>query len=178
VLLSINRSGTGPGNGASSRAVLSADGGTVVFQSLASDLIEGDYNDRRDVFVATLSLPDSDADGMDDDFEITYFGNMERSGAGDFDGDGHTDREEFLTGTNPTNDGSILRVISIAAPGGTTRQLVWSATPGRTYRVQFKDSLLDDWSGLSGSVRAIASTAAVADDASNPHRFYRVVLED
>jgi Tol biopolymer transport system component len=178
VLLSINRSGTGPGNGASSRAVLSADGGTVVFQSLASDLIEGDYNDRRDVFVATLSMPDSDADGMDDDFEITYFGNMERSGAGDFDGDGHTDREEFLTGTNPTNDGSILRVISIAAPGGTTRQLVWSATPGRTYRVQFKDSLLDDWSGLGGSVRAIASTAAVADDASNPHRFYRVVLED
>jgi Tol biopolymer transport system component len=178
LLLSINRSGSGSGNGASSKAVLSADGRTVVFQSLASDLIAGDYNDRRDVFVATLSLPDSDGDGMDDDFEITYFGNLERSGAGDFDGDGHTDKEEFVAGTNPTSDLSILRVISIAAPGGIARQIVWSATPGRTYRVQFKDSLLDDWSGLSGSVRAVASTAAVADDASNPHRFYRVVLED
>jgi len=177
LLLSINRTGSGSGNGASSKAVLSADGRTVVFQSLANDLIAGDYNDRRDVFVATLSLPDSDGDGMDDDFEITYFGNLERNGAGDMDNDGHTDQEEFLAGTNPTDNTSILRVVSISAPGSTARQLVWSSTPGRTYVVQFKDSLADNWSALPGSVRASASTATATDDSSNSHRFYRVVME-
>jgi len=148
-----------------------------VFQSLANDLIAGDYNDRRDVFVATLSLPDSDSDGMDDDFEITYFGNLERNGAGDADSDGHTDQEEFLAGTNPTDNTSILRVVSISAPGSAVRQLVWSSTPGRTYVVQFKDALADNWSTLPGSVRANASTAAATDDTSNLHRFYRVVME-
>jgi hypothetical protein len=94
------------------------------------------------------------------------------------DDDGHTDRQEFLAGTNPTENASLLRVVSIAAPGSTTRQLVWSATPGRTYLVQFKDSLLDEWSTLSGSVRAVASTAGVVDDSSNTLRFYRVVMEE
>jgi hypothetical protein len=177
LLLSINRMGGGSGNGSSSKAVLSADGRAVVFQSLANDLIAGDYNDRRDVFVASLSLPDSDSDGMDDDFEITYFGNLERNGAGDMDNDEHTDQEEFLTGTNPTDDSSILHVVSISAPGSTARQLVWSSTPGRTYVVQFKDALADNWSTLPGSVRASASTATATDDVSNPHRFYRVVMD-
>jgi hypothetical protein len=82
LLLSINKSGQRFGQWRILQAGLSPDGRTVVFQSLANDLIAGDYNDRRDVFVATLSLPDSDSDGMDDDFEITYFGNLERNGAG------------------------------------------------------------------------------------------------
>jgi hypothetical protein len=178
LLLSINRTGSGSGNGASSKAVLSADGRTLVFQSLANDLIAGDYNDRRDVFMATLSLPDSDSDGMDDDFEITYFGNLERDGAGDMDNDGHTDQEEFLAGTNPTDDSSILRVVSISAPGSTTRQLVWFSTPGRSYLVQFKDSLTDSWSNLTGPVRAYDSTAMATDDSSNPQRFYRVLMSE
>jgi len=177
LLLSINRTGSGSGNGPSSKAILSADGRTVVFQSLANDLIAGDYNDRRDVFVVTLSLPDSDADGMDDDFEVSYFGNLERDGAGDMDNDGHTDRDEFLAGTNPTDNASILRVVSISAPGSTARQLVWSSTPGRTYVVQFKDSLNENWVTLPGSVRANASTATASDDTSHPHRLYRVVME-
>ena len=34
--------------------MLAADGRTVVFQSFASDLVPGDYNYRRDVFVLRL----------------------------------------------------------------------------------------------------------------------------
>jgi Tol biopolymer transport system component len=178
LLLTINGAGTGSANGASSKPTLSADGRTVVFQSLAKDLVPGDYNDRRDVFVATLSMPDSDGDGMDDDFEVTYFGDLSRNGAGDFDGDGHSDYEEFLAGTNPTSDNSILRVISISAPAGTARQLVWSAVAGRTYAVQYRDSLEEGWSTLAGTVRAVSSTAARLDTTAVAGRFYRVVLAE
>ena len=47
---------------------------------------------------------DSDDDGMDDCWEINYFGNgnLNRDGAGDWDGDGLSDKEEFDNGTDPT----------------------------------------------------------------------------
>jgi hypothetical protein len=178
VLLSINISGTGSANGASSRATLSAEGHKVVFQSLANDLITGDYNDRRDVFVATLSMPDSDGDGMDDDFEITYFGDLSRDGSADYDGDGQTDYQEFLAGTNPRNDASILRAITVATAGASPKQVIWSAVPGRTYAVQYKDSLEEPWSTLAGTVRASAFTAAKLDTTAVPNRFYRIVLAE
>jgi len=48
---------------------------------------------------------DADQDGMDDNWEIQHFGNTSRGSAtdstGDFDGDGYTDLEEYLNGTNP-----------------------------------------------------------------------------
>ncbi len=63
---------------------------------------------------------DSDADGLDDNWELTYFGTLTHAGAEDFDGDGFSNRQEFLRGTDPTrcrlvlhpgwNDVSIARV--------------------------------------------------------------------
>jgi hypothetical protein len=49
-LASVNLAGTGGGNSFSFDPVLSADGSTTVFESYASDLIQGDYNDNLDVF--------------------------------------------------------------------------------------------------------------------------------
>ncbi len=47
-------------------------------------------------------MVDVDEDGMDDGWEINYFGSLSRSGSGDLDGDGLTDLQEFQYGTNPT----------------------------------------------------------------------------
>ncbi|MBN1669468.1 MAG: hypothetical protein JXR37_00435 [Kiritimatiellae bacterium] len=50
--------------------------------------------------------PDADHDGMSDEWEQMHFGNTQRGdprdSSGDLDGDGYTDLEEFLNGTNPT----------------------------------------------------------------------------
>jgi Tol biopolymer transport system component len=53
-LVSVNESGTGPGNGASIRPVMSADGRRVAFTSLASDLVAGDFHKTEGVFVRDL----------------------------------------------------------------------------------------------------------------------------
>jgi len=53
-LVSINQSGTGSGNGASSDPLLSADGRYALFQSEASDLVAGDTNGAADVFLRDL----------------------------------------------------------------------------------------------------------------------------
>lgn len=49
----------------------------------------------------TEANPDVDADGLPDLWELAHFGNCRRDGSGDIDGDGLTDREEFIVGTSP-----------------------------------------------------------------------------
>lgn len=177
-LLSVNRDGTSSGNAASSIPTLSADGRTVIFQSFADDLVEGDYNSARDIFIARLGGADSDGDGMDDDWEMAYFESLARSGSGDLDGDGVTDRQEFLAGTDPTNLGSVLQVITVAPLEGGQCMVQWASVPGRTYAVQFKDGVdAAEWTTLPGAVTATGATASVVDpSATAAHRYYRVVV--
>jgi Tol biopolymer transport system component len=182
--VSQNWLGTGPGNRVSSNPVLAANGRTVAFQSFASDLIPGDYNDTRDVFVLTLGGPDTDGDGMDDDWEMAYFSTLSRDGSGDFDIDGASDLDEFRAGTIPANDASILRVLTLTtasntgAPGQRTTVLLWSTAPGRTYQVQFKVDLDAAWIPLGDSVLASGTTASQLHTASgdSARAFYRVLL--
>ena len=177
ILLSMNRDGNGTGNGFSGSPIASADGSTILFESYASDLVAGDFNDSRDVWVLRLSRGDSDGDGLPDDWELAYFNTLNRDGDGDYDGDGMSDRNEFFAGTDPTNANSILRVITLAHPAAGPVRVFWSAVPGKRYRLQFKDSLVDSgWTDLPGDVVAAEATG-FADDATSGatgQRYYRV----
>jgi hypothetical protein len=57
-------------------------------------------------------------------------------------------------------------------------RLTWEATPGRQYRLQYKDSLTDPaWVDLGPVIQAEASVATVTNVSSaGPFRFYRVQL--
>jgi hypothetical protein len=46
--------------------------------------------------------PDSDGDGLPDDWELAKFGSLGRDGSADFDGDGASDGQERRLGTDPT----------------------------------------------------------------------------
>jgi Tol biopolymer transport system component len=178
--LTLNLSGDGTGNGPSTKPTLAADGRTVAFQSFASDLIAGDYNYLRDVFILRLGGPDTDKDGMDDDWEMAYFGTLDRDGTGDFDHDSQTDLQEFLAGTDPTNQGSVLRAITLTPLGLGGTRVIWNASPGKKYQVQFRDELAaSGWQTLPGMVViANGTTASLTDNSSAQasHRFYRVLL--
>jgi YD repeat-containing protein len=50
---------------------------------------------------STHCWSDNDNDGMSDPWELSFFGNLERDGSGDFDGDGFTDLEEYDRDTQP-----------------------------------------------------------------------------
>jgi hypothetical protein len=178
LLASINRAGTGSGNGPSTLPVMAANGRTVLFQSFASDLVAGDFNETGDVLVLSLGGPDTDGDGLDDDWEVAYFGILDRDGAGDFDSDGLTDSNEFQLGTDPINSGSVFQVLTLSGGAGGTKTIVWSAAPGRRYQVQFKNSVAQtDWISAVDTVTAGGTTAVWTDRAPiSAHRFYRVVL--
>lgn len=184
-LVSGNRAGNGTGNGISAGPLLSADGRTVVFRSVASDLIDGDDNGTQDIFSyanTATSFTDSDTDGMDDNWEYIHFGGLSHDGQSDSDGDGLSDHAEFLAGTEPANGNSVFGVRSVSlSPWPWLPILSWPAAPGRGYRAQFKNNLNDPtWTEISGGVRVTGGTAMVLDYPSAPssQRFYRILLAE
>ena len=69
-------------------------------------------------FGAVTSAPamlylDSNRNGLADSWELSYFGSLTNSAYGDADGDGVSNRREFLDGTNPTNSASALLTLTV-----------------------------------------------------------------
>jgi hypothetical protein len=176
IILTPSPEGIGLVNGSGAQLQFARDGRTLVFRSF-SELVQGDYNDNRDVFVLRLGSGDQDDDGLDDDWEMAYFNTLGRDGSGDFDDDGRSNLEEFRSGTDPTNQDSVLRVLTVTRAGGGTT-VFWQANPGRSYRVEYKNSLTDsEWQSVSGEIRLSGSTGYVLDSSasSTAQRFYRAV---
>ena len=169
----------GIGNAGSYLPQLAGDGRTLVFASFASDLVTGDYNSRRDVFSVRIGALDTDHDGLDDEWEVAYFGNLSQDGSSDSDQDGLNAGDEFLAGTDPTNNNSVLSVLAIADLLANSMTVMWSSVAGRTYDVQYIDELGDPWSTLYEGVIADGPSRSVVDHLP-PHttrRYYRVVFQ-
>jgi len=62
---------------------------------------------------------DSRGCGIPDSWQLQYFGNLNQNPLDDYDGDGVSNLQEFLDGTNPTNATSALYRISLVNDGGT-----------------------------------------------------------
>jgi len=86
-----------------------------------------------------INLPssDSDNDGIADDWERQYFSSLSVLGRNsDWDGDGATDHNEYLAGTNPKDMDSCFEVRSVNSQmaGGAPRYIIsWHSVNDRTY---------------------------------------------
>lgn len=177
LLLSANPSGQAA-SGYSVGPSISADGNTLVFTSTAHDLAPGDLNQLHDVFVFRFLSADSDRDSLPDDWEVTWFGNLDQSPGNDPDGDSMTNLAEFEAGTNPSNGASALVITKIQNVKTGTIRLLWLSAAGKTYQVQFKDRLHDAWQNLGTPTSATQSATEFIDDpGQNPARFYRILVQ-
>jgi Ig-like domain-containing protein/List-Bact-rpt repeat protein len=73
-----------------------------------------------------MLMLDTDADGLADSWEQTYFGSLAQHSATDYDGDGVSNLNEFLDGTNPMDSASVLFRLTVTSDGGQI-----TVTPGR-----------------------------------------------
>jgi hypothetical protein len=124
-------------------------------------------------------------------WQMQYFGctNCPQTDAdADPDGDGMSNTNEFLSGTNPTNSASALRIIS------TVRQttdvvIIWTTAGGHTNAVQattgdangsYSTNFIDITSPphiiLPGSGDAVTNYVDVGGATNVPSRYYRVRL--
>ena len=169
-----------PGLRPSNFPVFAGDSQTLIFQSFSSDLVRGDFNLAQDVFVFRLpGEMDSDGDGLPDNWERVFFGNLDRDGSADGDSDGQTNWQEFVAGTNPADASSVLRLAPLVdtTPEG-YKFIAWAHNPTRTYTVQYKTNLTDpEWLSPSGSPGSYRNSLGFFDLTTNAtQRFYRVLV--
>ena len=121
---------------------------------------------------------DSDGNGLADAWERLYFGSIGVSPGADADGDGVSNKAEYLAGTNPTDASSKLVITAFhATPSGGLVDLTWQSVTNRCYFIQKRPDLtVSTWfdSGLGVIEPDGASTTRIIMDTNLPMRFYRV----
>ena len=171
---------------------ISSDGRFVAYRSAASNLVSGDTNGLPDVFLYDR------LNGTTTLLSVSRFGDAaadNRSLTPVFSGDGQTlmfqswasdlvaqdcNHSSDVVAYNLYSSGQIP-LFSAAIVGGTGSGagpwLTWSAVPGKSYRVQFKNTLNDtDWHDLTGGVTILGNQGYLNDlSAGAGPRFYRVV---
>jgi Tol biopolymer transport system component len=167
-----------------SKPVLSANGGTVTFQSWSFGLVTNDLNRVQDIFVAVVAAGvDSDGDGIPDAWMIQHFGHPTGQ-AGDHsraqddaDGDGMSNLQEYLAGTDPLNPNSVFKTALTLVVATNGAVLQWPAALGKAYRVQYKDDLSDpQWVDAPGTVSVNGNLGSYSESRVSPRRYYRVTV--
>jgi hypothetical protein len=137
-----------------------------------------------EAFVKTDTMrsgPDSDGDGIPDQWELWKVGNLTNlTATGDFDGDGISDKGEYASDTQPNDNHSYLFITRFMTDKGTNAQITWSSEQTRLYRIGERTAMTNGapWNDSSLGLippdpsPALETMRALAVSATQ--RFYRV----
>ena len=142
---------------------------------LAYVLADGRKSPQSDVASGTTWGNDENFDGLPDDWQALYWGS---NGAAwpapneDSDGDGASNRDEFLAGTDPTSKDSVLSQTLEATSQGLF--LKWNTRPGSMYQVQTSGSM-GGWTNLGGPRFAAGTTDSMNAGVADSGAYYRII---
>ena len=118
---------------------------------------------------------DANGDGLPDDWQTLYWGYKSDDWPdpnADSDGDGVSNRNEFLAGTSPVDGTSFLRVHIARAQRGAL--LEWNSQPGFIYQVQAATAF-GQWANVGGPRFAAGTTDSISISPQQRATFYRVI---
>lgn len=174
----------------SNTAILDA-GTTINGSDLILDFVPGasgvaqvavratDYLNRwYDEETFMVRVDDSDADGLPDSWEKRFGPDLSLlSAGGNQDGDAHTDYEEYLAGTNPTNAMDVLTITGLSAQGANGLDLTWSSVSGRVYQILRATNLLENvWIPVQTN-EATQAESVIEVDSADKKAFWKIQLQ-
>lgn len=119
---------------------------------------------------------DSNTDGIPDEWQIANWGTTASkwgSPADDSDGDGLTNYQEFLAGTDPRDASSALKTQVQTVQGA--MYFKWNTVPGKVYQIQYSPDF-QSWINVGDQRMAVAGEDSVFVEQSAGIGFYRIVL--
>lgn len=170
-------------NDVSDSVDISADGRLIAYRSFATDVVQGDTNGVPDIFVYDIQT------GLNSLLSYSHLGNYaadNRSLTPVFSDDGRTlvfaswGSDIVPLDFNDSSDIFAYSFLSaslfVDQTSGSGPWISWPSTPGKNYRVQFKDNTTDsNWHDLSGTITNVGLKAYLQDPSpAAKERFYRV----
>jgi hypothetical protein len=134
--------------------------------------------------VSNDDIPGYTGDGLDDAWQVQYFGlgNPAAAPTFDADSDGQDNLFEFIAGGNPINGGSrfLIQIAPVPSQAGQMKLLISPRLPDRTYTVKVSSALGPGavWTTLTGFNTTDNGTERTITDnnATGPAKFYRVEI--
>jgi subtilisin family serine protease len=124
-------------------------------------------------------IVDTDANALPDWWEQQYFGQLTGTNPNsDPDHDGANNRAEWLSGTNPTNAASVLRLTAVCS-GGTNLVIQWPSVAGKIYTLEGEANLLTGFNSIvhtNISASPPFNTEMILMTPAAPH-YFRLRLE-
>jgi sugar lactone lactonase YvrE len=160
--------------------------GTNTLVAIETDNLNNTATNQLRVIYASGSF-DGNGDGLPDAWQIRYFGCVSCSNAApgfDADGDGASNLQEFLAGTDPTNSASAFQILSIAEEGSDLR-VIWMTGIGRTNALQstagnsngnYDTNAFVDVFVVTNTLSTTTNYLDAGAATNSPIRYYRVRL--
>ena len=127
--------------------------------------------------LAVVANSDSDNDGMLDAWEMTHFGNLAQTAAGDPDADGTDNLAEFRLGLDPNSSASRFGIATTDTNPADGFTIAWPSAAGVTFTVK-RTTDMATWTTLTATLPAGSGGSTQYTDPSPPagKAFYRVEL--